>query len=157
MVADPSSAQGLDELIRGIEALRVRPGQPSEMGGSTLDVERAVSLRQSTVSGRQSDGPYQSLFRPFDGPSGTPGPSTVSTAVPPSVPRRLPQDFNGYDPQGQLHRLTKQPTLVSENNSTIYTEPTVKTEPVTVSKSGWAKPVSAVQALKQQALCDYAH
>lgn len=148
MFAGPSSTQGTYELTRGIEALRVRPGQPSEMGGSTLDGDRAASLRQSTVSGRQSEGPYQSLFRSFGGPSGTPVPSTVSTAVAPSAPRRLPQDFNGYDPQGQLHRLTKQPTLVSEDNSTIYTEPTVKIEPVTVSKSGWAKPVSAVQTPK---------
>lgn len=114
-----------------------------------MDTDRAVSLQQSTVSGRQSGGLYQDLFRSFGGPSITPGPSTVSTAISPSVPRRLPQDFNGYDPQGRLHHLTKQPTIVSEDGSTANT---ANTKPVAVGKSGWMKPVSAAQIPKEQAL-----
>jgi len=51
------------------------------------------------------------------------------------------QEFNAWGPDGVMHRVTKAPTVISE----VSTHTTKST--VTVTPSGWVKPVSGVQYL----------
>lgn len=79
----------------------------------------------------------------FGGPAGSSAVLTAEGSVysedtyRSNAPSRVgPQEFNAWGPDGVMHRATKAPTVISDISTM-----TAKSS-VTVTPSGWVKPVS---------------
>lgn len=110
--------------------------QQSKLSGSTQHQGGDVFPSASAGPGRGPKAPHWNIPESGDGPLGSLGSSADPTTVMMYPHQQAARQFNAYGPGGEVLRMTKVPTLVSQRRPTAATGRSV------VSNSGWAKPVS---------------